>query len=119
MAMIARLLCPVFLLAAAAAPMAWADDGKPSGAGVCLQLVRVDHTTIKNDHTILFHMRDHTVWQNVLPEDCDGLKIENGFIYNSITPSDMVCSNLQTIRVLRRSGSCFLGAFTPYEPTKQ
>ena len=47
---------------------------EPAGGGVfCLQGYRIDHTTIKDDSTILFHMRDGSVYKNSLPSPCVGL----------------------------------------------
>jgi hypothetical protein len=96
-------LCALSLPASAAGP-------------TCLQIVRIDHTTIPDDSTILFHMRDGSIWKNSLPTPCVGLRIENGFGYDTAT--DDICSNLQTIRVLRHGSICTLGTFTPYERPK-
>jgi hypothetical protein len=101
---------------AAASPRAMAAD---TAAGpVCLQFIRIHHTTIPDDQTILFHMRDGTTWKNTLPEPCVGLRVENGFAYEP-TSLDNVCSNLSTIRVLRQGSFCQLGTFTPYVPPKK
>jgi Family of unknown function (DUF6491) len=84
---------------------------------VCLQSVLIDHTSIPDDNTILFTMRDGKIWKNSLPYSCPGLKIQGGFAYE--THIDEICSNLQTIRVLRQGSFCLLGAFTPYEAPKK
>src|SRR2546430_10496165 len=70
---------------------------------VCLPLNQIDHTQVVDDQTILFHMRDRTVYRNVLPAKCSGLKFEDGFSYTSST--DQLCSNVEIIRVLRRRRS--------------
>jgi hypothetical protein len=82
---------------------------------VCLQLNAIDHTQVVDDQTILFHMRDRTVYRNVLPAKCAGLKFEDGFSYT--TSINQLCSNVEIIRVLRRGTSCGLGAFEKLDPT--
>jgi len=118
-----RVIVPVLGLAALLATAGCAEqtaatapaaDQAATHNSVCLQTVMIDHTSIPDDNTILFHMRDHKVWKNTLPFSCPGLKIEGGFEYE--TRIDEICSNLQTIRVLRERSVCMLGAFTPYEP---
>jgi hypothetical protein len=94
-----------------------ANSAQPAASKtVCLPTYMIDRTTIPDDSTILFHMRDGKVWKNSLPYPCVGLKIQNGFAY--VTSIDEICSNLQTIRVLREQTVCMLGAFTPFEPAK-
>jgi hypothetical protein len=104
------------LVSALSTGAALAADAPPaaSAPSVCLEPSRIDHTTVLDDKTILFKMRDGTIWRNDLPQKCYSLKIENGFAYE--VQGDSICSNLQTIRVLRSHNTCFLGAFTPYTP---
>jgi|HubBroStandDraft_1064217.scaffolds.fasta_scaffold00026_7 hypothetical protein len=117
-----RLIAPVLGLAALIAACGFvrrdaaADPAEPAGK-VCLQIVRIGQTKILDDRTILFKMRDGQVWKNTLPFPCVGLKVENGFSYESRT--DDICSNLQSIRVLRQGSVCLLGAFTPFDAPKQ
>lgn len=88
------------------------DTGAP-GNGVCLQVTAIDHTEIKDDNTILFFMKGGKAWKNTLTFQCPSLKIEDGFAYQTDLPE--ICSNMQTIRVLRSGNFCELGQFTPYE----
>jgi hypothetical protein len=81
---------------------------------VCIPIVSIDHTEVVDDRTILFHMRDKTVYRNVLPAKCPGLKFEDGFSYTTSIPE--LCSTVEIIRVLRRGTSCGLGAFEKLEP---
>ena len=107
-------------LAAAAlaiAPIsAFADDAaghKP----VCLQINRIDHTEVLNNHQILFYLigkyDGHKVWINNLTNRCTTLTRDEGFSWSTSIPE--YCDNLEIIHVLRSGETCTLGAFTPYE----
>ncbi len=103
--MIRHLLFIAMVLAAA--PLAHAAP--PS---ICLQSFRIDHTDVKDDHTILFYMIDHSVYRNVIPGGCPGLRNDpRGFTYAPIPGSDEICSNLVTIRLNTDGIICELGAF--------
>ncbi|HEX3675210.1 MAG TPA: hypothetical protein VHU87_13135 [Rhizomicrobium sp.] len=77
----------------------------------CLRSMDIDHTSVPDGRTLLFHMKDGHVWKNALMNDCPGLKF-NGFIYDA-SPNGEICGNLQTIRVLHTGSVCMLGPFTP------
>jgi hypothetical protein len=104
------------LLAGCAAPPQPPQQVAAAQNSVCLNTYFIDHTSVPDDKTILFSMRDGTVWQNSLPASCPGLAFQGGFEYT--TAFDEVCSNAQTIRVLRQNSECKLGAFTPYSAPK-
>jgi hypothetical protein len=88
----------------------------PAIAGpVCLNSYQVDRTTVLNAKTILFRMKNGTVWRNTLRTSCSGL-LFNGFAY-TLQTSD-ICDNLQTIRVLRTGEVCVLGKFSRELPHK-
>ena len=83
----------------------------------CLQAYNIDHTEIKNDSLILFHMRDGSTYANNLPQRCSGLKVAtNGFTYAPTDPAtDELCDNLGTFRVNDGTGTgpvCMFGPFT-------
>lgn len=78
---------------------------------VCLQAYRIDHTTVVNPSTILFHMKNGTVWRNTLQEPCPGLQW-HGFAY-VLRGEDAVCDNQVPIRVVESGQVCALGRFTP------
>ena len=100
-------------LAAFVEPVGAAETaGKP----VCIHSSDIDHTEVPDSRTILFFMRGGKVWKNTLMNPCVGLKFD-GFVY-APTPPDEICSNMQTIRVLRLGSVCMMGAFTPYTPPK-
>jgi hypothetical protein len=81
---------------------------------ICLASYNIDHTTVPNDSTIMFFMRDHTVWKNTLTQPCFGLALDSrGFTYSPTDPgSDTICSNLLTIRTNTTDNICQLGEFT-------
>lgn len=81
---------------------------------VCLATYQIDRTKIVDDSTIIFYMHNGKAWKNTLPHKCSGLKYSNGFSYS--TPTDTICSNLQTIKLIDRGTTCGLGEFTPFTP---
>lgn len=92
-------------------PTAEANSG---GNGICVQTQFIDHTDVLDDSTIIFHMKGGIAWKNTLRFACTSLKNEGGFAF--VTDFPEVCSNGQTIRVLRSGILCELGQFTPYTP---
>jgi hypothetical protein len=113
--MISTGIAGLALAAGLAAGPASAQPASVSSSGnVCLKTIQIDHTVVPNEHTILFYMKDHKVWQNTLKGgDCVGLRF-NGFVY-APTPPDQICGNLQTIRAIQTGSVCMMGSFTPYE----
>jgi len=96
-----------------AAAAADAPAAAPNPNTVCLWTYQIDHTHYIAPRTILFYMKGGTVWQNTLVNDCNGLSF-NGFAY--VTRDGQICSNMQSIIVLRTHQVCLLGQFTPYTP---
>jgi len=89
--------------------------GQPAPSGpVCLRTELIDHSRVKDDRTILFTMRDKKVWAAKLLGHCTDLK-SNGFAYEPEQPPQ-ICSNLQTIHVLRTGAACMIGPIVPYVP---
>ncbi len=89
-----------------------------AGGSVCLPSYAIDHTDIPDDNTIIFTMRDHTVWKNTLQYRCTGLRLDTrGYTYEPTDPgSDTICSNLVTIRLNTDHNVCQLGDFTKLSP---
>jgi hypothetical protein len=87
---------------------------------VCLASYQIENTTIPDDSTILFKMRDGSVWKNTLTSPCYGLKLDTrGFTYEATDPgSDTICSNLLTIHTNTFHNVCLLGAFTQLSPPR-
>ncbi len=85
---------------------------------VCLSPSDISNTVILDDSTILFRMKGGKTWKNDLDGPCFGLKIQGGFSYE--VRGGLICSNQQTIKVLRSMSYCMLGPFTPYvDPPKE
>lgn len=81
----------------------------------CIRLAGIDETHIVDDQTILFYMRGDDVYQNVLRNECRGLKREDRFSYKTLGGN--LCST-DTVTVLQRFGggfdagrTCGLGPF--------
>jgi hypothetical protein len=106
----------LLLIAATAAFLAGNANAQP--APTCILTHLIDHTKAPDDRTILFYMKDGTVYQSALRNNCPGLRI-NGFGYVS-NPADQLCPNLQSVRVLRSGGVCMMGPLTtvPATPPK-
>lgn len=106
---IATGMFPALLLAATGAAASTREV--PAPKSVCLYSPRIDHTSVPDKNTILFHMKDGKIWKNTLKTPCPGLKF-HGFVYQT---HDMnICSNMQSITVLESNEVCMLGAFEPY-----
>jgi len=104
------------VIAGLAISAAAAEEPKPAAPArntVCLWTYQIDHTTVPDKSTILFHMRDGKIWKNTLPQPCSGL-LFHGFAY--VAHADQICSNMQSIQVIDTHEVCMLGAFEPYTP---
>jgi hypothetical protein len=80
-------------------------------ANTCLNVRDIDHTHAADANTLLFYMRNGTVWQNKLATPCLGLTT-HGFAF-TVRDIDEVCSNAQGITVIQTNEVCQLGPFTP------
>lgn len=98
------------LLGAASASSAGADSRDSVAGPACLDASSVDSTGVIDDRTILFHMRNGTVWKNTLRQDCTSLKFRRGF--SQVVRSGEICANKQVISVLGTGNRCQLGDFT-------
>jgi hypothetical protein len=104
-----------FTLVLAPPPSAQEDfDRSPQN---CISLARLDRTEIIDERTILFYMRDRSIYRNYLPETCRGLAPQDSFMY-TVTARELC--DTDAIEVLERWGSdlsrgrtCGLGVFYP------
>lgn len=96
-------------LAAAGQALAAPEQVSPDNNN-CLWVRDIDHTSVVDSKTVLFHMRDHTVWKNTLPTACPALNF-HGFVFHS--NSERVCSGVTPITVLVTHEVCALGQFDP------
>jgi hypothetical protein len=97
------------VLLASSAP-AKAQTAAPHTAQVCLKVYDIKQTETPDDKTIVFHMRDGTVWRNTLKTPCPMLKISP---FTEVVHNDEVCANQQFIHVNLTGNACVLGEFTP------
>ena len=84
---------------------------QPDPNNVCLDPQDIRSTQAINARTLLFRMRDGTVWRNTLITPCPWLVTHaNGF--SQVVKNDRICSNTQTITINDTGNTCRLGAFT-------
>jgi hypothetical protein len=96
-----------------------APPGARAAASVCIQSYRIDHTEVPDDSQILFHMRDHSVYQAKIERGCVGLHLDpRGFTYAPNPGTDEICSNLLTIRLNSSGIVCLVGELTRIVPPK-
>jgi hypothetical protein len=88
-----------------------------AGKSVCFPTYQIDHTSIPDDNTILFHMRGHKVYKADVINRCVGLSINSrGFTYSPTIPgSNEICANLLTIRLNDTGQTCLIGDITLME----
>ena len=106
-------LGPVILAASAvvlsAAVPVKAQDG-PSN-DVCFSATEIDHTQAIDRRTILFKMKDGSVWRNTQITPCPDLVAFSAGGFVSVVHAEFICSNRH--RIVTQSGNvCRLGAFT-------
>jgi hypothetical protein len=86
--------------------------GGDAGAAplLCLDSYRIDHTSVPDDSTILFFMRDRTVYRAHLINRCVGLSLDpRGFTYDPIPGNNQICENLFSIHLNTYGGVCLVG----------
>lgn len=83
----------------------------------CVTLTSISKTDIIDEQTVLFYMRDGTIYENRLPRRCPGLRSRRAFTYKTSLPQ--LCQ-LDMITVLYNQGfgfsegaTCGLGRFHP------
>jgi hypothetical protein len=91
------------------APVKAQNDSNPNT--VCLSTDEIKFTQTKDAKTILFQMRDGSVWQNTLAQACPSL-IAHGSAWTQTVHGDRICANKQQITVIQTGNVCRLGIFT-------
>lgn len=109
------------LLSGSIPPVASRAQEDPPLSARCVQLTRVDHTEVVGDRTILFYMKDRTIYQNELPQACPGLGRDRPFMYRVML--SQLCDS-DVVTVLENWGfgftpgeSCLLGEFNLIDST--
>jgi hypothetical protein len=104
----------VGLVAACSAPAPAGGTGAGAQAasikGSCINPIDIEKQDIVSDKEIRFTLRGGDVWVNHLHNACSGLKSEGGFEWD--VRGTLVCSNQQSIKVLKVGTPCQLGEFT-------
>jgi hypothetical protein len=95
------ILASLALVIAAASPAA--------AANMCVQQRDILSTHTDDGKLLTFKMRDGRVLVNHLQGICSDLRYE-GFAWN-VAPTQDICENLQSLKVLRSGQSCLLGKF--------
>ena len=106
-----RVAMLIGVLALAAPISAWADAAPPHPNHICLVASDVDHTSIPDDQTILFHMKNGKLWRNTLRRSCPNLKFEQAF--TQVIRGGEICANAQMISIPHEGNFCALGDFSP------
>ena len=88
----------------------------------CVNLNRIDHTQVVDNRTILFYMRDGTIYSNRLAHPVPGLESNRAFMYRAAT--SRLC-NVDAVTVLENWGfgltagaTGTLGKFTAIDETE-
>ena len=110
------------LIGAACAASAAAQAQSPApDVAACVYRSNIDHTRILDDRNILFFMRDHSIYQNVLKDPCYGLKITKRFAYGEASMHRLCMGNLIAVLedvtpgAVSRNNLCKLGLFVPVD----
>ena len=105
----ASLAASAFALSAAAPVQAQARND--SSDNVCFSVTQIVSTSAPDRRTIVFRLKDGTVWRNTLITDCPSLVAYSAGGFYSVTQAEYICSNQH--RITTQSGNvCRLGAFT-------
>ena len=88
----------------------------------CIPLAQIRETRVRDDSPIDFMRDSRHGWRNTLPNRCSGLKMTDGFSYE--TSLSQLCSVdivhvLERTPDLRRGIGCGLGKFVPIEIAKK
>jgi hypothetical protein len=78
---------------------------------VCFSVTEIVSTKATDRRTIIFKLKDGTVWRNTLITDCPDLVAFSAGGFASVTHAEYICSNQH--RIVTQSGNvCRLGNFT-------
>jgi len=104
------------------APQAPAQDGRDAPRDRrCVGLQEIDKTTVVDESTVLFYLKNRTIYENRLARTCPGLANRGTTLMYRVV-LDQLCDG-DTINVLDNHGfgyiqtaACGLGVFAPIEP---
>jgi hypothetical protein len=102
----AILAASTFVLSAAVPVQAQNDPNN-----VCFSVTEIVSTKATDRRTILFKLKDGTVWRNTLITDCPDLVAFSAGGFASVVHAEYICANRH--RIVTQSGNvCRLGPFT-------
>ena len=78
---------------------------------VCFSVTEIVSTQATDRRTILFKLKDGTVWRNTLISDCPDLIAHSAGGFSSVVHAEYICSNRHHI-VTQSGNVCRLGPFT-------
>ena len=102
-----RFLPVMALVAPMGAPV---EAATPAARPICINGSDIDSTSVPDDNTIIYHLRNGQVWKNTLKATCPQLKFEHAF--TEVIRASQICANAQMIRVHETGSICALGDFT-------
>jgi hypothetical protein len=108
---LAALAGPMLALTQALPVQAQPQQPQPNPNTVCLDPQDIRGTQAINARTLLFHMRDGTVWKNTLAAPCPQMMSHSGG-FSQTVHADRICSNQQTFTILDTGEVCRLGTFS-------
>jgi len=87
-----------------------APAAMPAAGPICINGADIESTSVPDDNTIVYHLRNGQVWKNTLKATCPHLKFEHAF--TEVIRASQICANAQMIRVHETGSICALGDFT-------
>ena len=92
--------------------------GAAQAAPICLRTYDMLETQpAKDGASIVFKMRDGSVWRNDLHGRCPDLWF-TGFAWSVKNGDGTVCENQESLHILRSAQVCLLGKFTQLTPSR-
>jgi hypothetical protein len=98
------------VLSVATPMMASAQTAAAPRNAICINGTDIESTSVPDDNTIVYHLRNGQVWKNTLKATCPNLKFEHAF--TEVIRASQICANAQMIRVHETGSICALGDFT-------
>jgi hypothetical protein len=90
-----------------------------AAAPICLNTYNmIDTQPQKGGASIIFKMRDGSVWRNDLHGRCPDLWYDTGFVWTVRNGDNTVCENENSLRVRDSGEVCVLGKFTQLKPAR-
>ena len=108
-------------LLVAVGPRSAAAQADATAAKSCVYLPDVDHTKIVDNRNILFYLRNNTILQNSMREQCYGLHDKTRFTYGTSVLKRLCAGDMITLLAdlsfggVASANTCKLGMFLPVD----